>query len=98
MSAAAFFDLDRTLISGTSAFPFGVEAWRQGMAKSNEILGWAVDAVFFLITGDKGTGASIDLRTEFLDRIKGAPYLLNPDYHLQYVSLHCDNPGVVNYC
>lgn len=72
MSGAAFFDLDRTLISGTSAFPFGVEAWRQGMARSSEISRWAVEALLFLMTGDKGTGASMDLRTEFLDRIRGA--------------------------
>ncbi|TVR17737.1 MAG: HAD-IB family hydrolase, partial [Nitriliruptor sp.] len=27
-SAAAFFDLDRTLISGSSAYYFGIAAWR----------------------------------------------------------------------
>ena len=29
--SAAFFDLDRTLISGSSAFVFGVAAWRAGL-------------------------------------------------------------------
>lgn len=70
--AAAFFDLDRTLISGASAFPFAVEAWRQGMATRADIIGWTQDAVSFLIAGDKGDGASMDLHSEFLDRIKGA--------------------------
>lgn len=70
--AAAFFDLDRTLISGASAFPFGVEAWRQGLATSGDIAKWTVAAVSFLIAGDKGDGATLDIRSVFLDRIKGA--------------------------
>jgi len=70
---AAFFDLDRTLISGASAFPFAVEAWRQGMATRADIARWTREAVSFLIAGDKGDGASMDIRSEFLARIKGAP-------------------------
>ena len=30
-TGAAFFDLDRTLISGSSAFAFGVAAWRNDL-------------------------------------------------------------------
>lgn len=71
-SAAAFFDLDRTLISGASAFPFGVEAWRQGLATPGDIAKWTAEAISFLIAGDKGDGATLDLRTEFLRRIEGA--------------------------
>lgn len=71
-NAAAFFDLDRTLISGASAFPFGIEAWRQGLATSGDIARWTSEAIAFVIAGDKGGGSSIDLRTEFLTRIKGA--------------------------
>jgi HAD superfamily hydrolase (TIGR01490 family) len=71
-NAAAFFDLDRTLISGASAFPFGVEAWRQGMATSGDIAKWASEAISFLIAGDRGDGSTMDLRSEFLDRIKGS--------------------------
>src|SRR5918994_7449576 len=70
--AAAFFDLDRTLISGASAFPFGVEAWRQGLATSGDITKWALAAISFLISGDKGGGATMDIRGEFLARIEGA--------------------------
>ena len=70
---AAFFDLDRTLISGASAFPFAVEAWRQGMATRGDIARWTREAVSFLIAGDKGEGSStMDVRSEFLARIKGA--------------------------
>jgi HAD superfamily hydrolase (TIGR01490 family) len=71
-SAAAFFDLDRTLISGASAFPFGVEAWRQGLATTGDIAKWTSEAVSFLIAGDKGDGATMDLRSEFLTRIEGS--------------------------
>lgn len=71
-NAAAFFDLDRTLISGASAFPFGVEAWRQGLATSNDIARWTVAALTYLIAGDKGDGSTTDVRTEFLARIEGA--------------------------
>lgn len=70
-NAAAFFDLDRTLISGASAFPFGVEAWRQGLATSGDIAKWTVAALSFLVAGDKGDG-SMDIRGEFLARIEGA--------------------------
>lgn len=70
-NAAAFFDLDRTLISGASAFPFGVEAWRQGLASSSEIAKWTSEALSFMIMGDKGDGTTLDIRAEFLARIKG---------------------------
>lgn len=71
-NAAAFFDLDRTLISGASTFPFGVEAWRQGLATSNDIAKWTVAALTYLIAGDKGDGATTDIRAELLSHIEGA--------------------------
>lgn len=70
--AAAFFDLDRTLISGSSTFAFGVEAWRQGLAEPRDIGRWATAAMTFMLAGDKDEGASIEVRTEFLSGIKGA--------------------------
>ena len=36
--SAAFFDLDRTLISGSSAFVFGVAAWRAGLLEKRQFL------------------------------------------------------------
>lgn len=71
-NAAAFFDLDRTLISGASVFPFGVEAWRQGLATTGDITRWGLAAMAFLLAGDKDDGSSIQVRSEFLTRIKGA--------------------------
>lgn len=70
-NAAAFFDLDRTLISGASAFPLGVEAWRQGLASNPDIGRWAISALSFKILGDKGD-ASDDVKGDFLTRIAGA--------------------------
>jgi HAD superfamily hydrolase (TIGR01490 family) len=70
-NSAAFFDLDRTLISGTSAFPLGVEAWRQGLASNPDIGRWAVSAISFKLLGDKGD-ASDDVKGDFLSRIAGA--------------------------
>lgn len=68
---AAFFDLDRTLISGASAFPMGVEAWRQGLARNVDIGRWAVSALLFKLLGDQGE-ASQDVKGDFLTKIEGA--------------------------
>ncbi|MGA7095950.1 MAG: HAD-IB family hydrolase [Acidimicrobiia bacterium] len=70
-NSAAFFDLDRTLIAGASAFPLGVEAWRQGLASNADIGGWAMAALTFLLFGDKGD-ASDNVRSDFLTNISGA--------------------------
>ncbi len=68
-TAAAFFDLDRTLISGASAFPLGIEAWRQGLASNQEVLRWALAALSFKALGDKGDVISEDVRSDFLSHI-----------------------------
>jgi HAD superfamily hydrolase (TIGR01490 family) len=70
-NSAAFFDLDRTLISGASAFPFGVEAWRQGLAGNADVARWAISAIAFKLLGDKGN-ATDDLKGDFLSRIAGS--------------------------
>ncbi|HEX2027519.1 MAG TPA: HAD family hydrolase [Nitriliruptorales bacterium] len=49
--AAAFFDLDRTLISGASTFTFGIAAWRNDMIPTRELLSDAVNALIFRLTG-----------------------------------------------
>lgn len=71
--AAAFFDLDRTLISGASAFPVGVEAWRQGLASNADILRWGTAALSFKLLGDKGDSTTENTRADFLGKIDGAP-------------------------
>jgi HAD superfamily hydrolase (TIGR01490 family) len=71
--AAAFFDLDRTLISGASAFPLGVAAWRQGFATRGEMISWLVDALSFRLLGDKDGSTAQDTRQDLLVRIAGVP-------------------------
>jgi len=71
MTAAAFFDLDRTLISGASVFPFAVEAWRAGLVTNREIARWAATALMFLLAGDKGNDVSDNARAEFLGKVAG---------------------------
>ncbi len=71
--AAAFFDLDRTLISGASALPLGVAAFRQGLATRSEMLSWALDAITFKILGDKDGSTAEDTRQDFLVRLAGIP-------------------------
>ncbi|HSL24734.1 MAG TPA: HAD-IB family hydrolase [Acidimicrobiia bacterium] len=68
--AAAFFDLDRTLIAGASIFPFGVEAWRLGLISNAEIRRFAVGALAFLVFGDKGD-KSEETMSEILGRVAG---------------------------
>lgn len=70
-NSAAFFDLDRTLISGASAFPFGIEAWRQGLATNQDIARWAVAAMSFKLLGDKGDSTET-VKGDFLGGVEGA--------------------------
>ncbi|MCA1711937.1 MAG: HAD-IB family hydrolase [Actinobacteria bacterium] len=49
--SAAFFDLDRTLISGASAYAFGVAAWRTNMVPGRELLRDGLSALVFRMTG-----------------------------------------------
>jgi len=72
-NAAAFFDLDRTLISGAAAFPVGVEAWRQGIASNTDIAKWGIAALSFKLLGDKNDASSDDLKADFLSKIAGSP-------------------------
>src|ERR1700761_1840952 len=62
--AAAFFDLDRTLMEGSSAFQFGRAAYRAGLLSRRQLIadGWA-NLMFRL------RGASDDASHELRDRI-----------------------------
>jgi HAD superfamily hydrolase (TIGR01490 family) len=65
--AAAFFDLDRTLIAGSSAFTFGLAAWRNGMMPTQELLSDGFKAIQFRLSG-----ASDEKANAVRDRILGA--------------------------
>src|SRR3954447_7934223 len=71
--SAAFFDLDRTLISGSSVFVFGVAAWRAGLVRRRELLGDAVGAgVVRLRGGDHDTPRGV--RDRILGAVKGVAH------------------------
>ena len=68
--AAAFFDLDRTIISGSSVFTFGWVAYRAGMVPTVQLLKDAGSALAF-----KFSGASDDkteaVKARILEAIEG---------------------------
>lgn len=49
--AAAFFDLDRTLMAGSSGAHFGRAAYRSGMVSRGQMSRWAVDHLRFRLRG-----------------------------------------------
>jgi HAD superfamily hydrolase (TIGR01490 family) len=49
--AAAFFDLDRTLMAGSSGLPFSRAAARAGLVSRGQMLRWGVDALRFRLRG-----------------------------------------------
>jgi len=65
--SAAFFDLDRTLISGSSAFVLAIAAWRGGLLSTRQFARDAFSALAF-----KLSGASDDTSHGVRDRILGA--------------------------
>jgi HAD superfamily hydrolase (TIGR01490 family) len=72
-SQAAFFDLDRTLISGSSAFTFGVAAWRKDMVPTKQFAKDATGAILFKLRGDSGDHESIaKVRERILRAVQGS--------------------------
>ncbi len=69
--AAAFFDLDRTLISGASPFYFGIAAWRNKMIPTNELLTDAVNAIWFRLAGASDEKSEA-IRDRILHAVEGA--------------------------
>jgi HAD superfamily hydrolase (TIGR01490 family) len=70
VTAAAFFDLDKTLIEGSSAIHFGRAAYRQGLMTRTQLARDLWANVQFRLKGstDEGTDA---LRARILDAIAG---------------------------
>jgi HAD superfamily hydrolase (TIGR01490 family) len=69
-TGAAFFDLDKTLMEGSSAFHFGRAAYRAGMMTRGQILRDAWENVKFRLNGSTDEGIDA-LRTRVLDAIAG---------------------------
>src|SRR6266536_829406 len=64
-SAAAFFDLDRTMMAGSSGMHFARAAYRSGMVGRAQLTRWAAEHVRFRLRG------STDERTaQVLSQVK----------------------------
>jgi len=76
--AAAFFDLDRTIIGGSSVFTFGWVAYRNGMVPTARLLKDAASAVTFKLSGasDDKTEA---VKSRILEAIKDVPVSMFTD-------------------
>ena len=68
--AAAFFDLDRTLISGSSAFSFAVAAWRGKLISTSDLLRDGARALSFKLFGATDE-ASASVRDRILQAVEG---------------------------
>ncbi len=67
---AAFFDLDRTLISGSSAVDFGIAAWRNKLIPGSALLHDAGGAIAFRLAGASDE-KSVATRDRLLSAVKG---------------------------
>ena len=65
---AAFFDLDRTLMSGSSGAQFGRAAFRSGMVSRRQMTRWGIDHLRFRLRGatDQDTDALVEQIRELL--------------------------------
>jgi HAD superfamily hydrolase (TIGR01490 family) len=70
MASAAFFDLDKTLIEGSSAFHFGRAAYRAGMVSRRQLASDAWANLKFRLNGSTDAGTD-ELRERILESIAG---------------------------
>jgi HAD superfamily hydrolase (TIGR01490 family) len=49
--AAAFFDLDKTLMAGSSAMPFARASRKRGIVSRRQLAGWGIDHIRYRIRG-----------------------------------------------
>jgi HAD superfamily hydrolase (TIGR01490 family) len=71
-AAAAFFDLDKTLMQGSSAFQFGRAAYRAGLLGRRQLLSDAIANVKFRLRGATDE-ASVALRDRIASSLAGTP-------------------------
>jgi HAD superfamily hydrolase (TIGR01490 family) len=70
---AAFFDLDRTLIAGSSAFTFAIAAWRKDMVPTRQFAKDAAGAITFKLRGDAGDHENVaKIRERMLHAVTGS--------------------------
>ena len=68
--SAAFFDLDRTLMSGSSAYYFGKASYREGLRPLHLLLTDAANSLVFKLFGASDE-KSAQLRDRILESVKG---------------------------
>jgi HAD superfamily hydrolase (TIGR01490 family) len=70
--SGAFFDLDRTLMSGSSGAQFGRAAHRAGLVSRGQVMRWGIDHLRFRLRGatDQDTDALVALVNDLL---RGVP-------------------------
>jgi len=70
-NAAAFFDLDKTLMAGSSAMHFGRAAYRSGMVRRRQLAAWGIDHIRFRLRGstDESTQAVLALVKDLLEGV-----------------------------
>ena len=69
--SAAFFDLDRTLISGSSAFVLGIAAWRGKLVPTHQFVRDAFSALTRSCSRAPTTTRPIGVRDRILGAVKG---------------------------
>ena len=67
----AFFDLDKTLLPGSSLFPLAREMYRQGFFDLKDILRLGTDQLLFRIVGTEAEGPMERARAASLEAIRG---------------------------
>ena len=72
--AAAFFDLDRTLISGSSGLPWARAATKAGLISRRQMARWGVDAMRFRLRGstDEATEKLLGEIKQVFNGVSGA--------------------------
>ena len=70
MTAAAFFDLDRTLMAGSSAYHFGRAMYKAGQMSRRQIARDAIDQIRFRLEGATDAAVNV-LLDRVLEGIKG---------------------------
>lgn len=71
-TSAAFFDLDRTLMAGSSAYYFGKAAFREGLRPWHRLLGDAVNTLVFRAFGASDEKSEA-IRDAILESVAGKP-------------------------
>ena len=69
--AAAFFDLDRTLMAGSSAFEFGRASYRAGLVRRRDLASFAFENLRFRLVGSTDERTD-QLRDSIAKQIEGA--------------------------